>query len=452
MPKVKLTDTAVQKLKAPAKARVDYFDATLPGFGLRVAGPTPRNPEGRRSWMLFYRHGGEQRRLTLDPPYPAMGLAAARKRAGEALALLSEGKDPGAHKAAVKAEAARKPNTFENVVEDFIKRHLEGKRRAPRYIEETRRNFRNHVFPRWADRDIKSISRRDVIELLDTIVDHGTDVKGENGKKRHVDGGPIAANRVLAAVRALFNWALRRGLIENTPAALVERPGEETRRERVLSADELRTVWTATKTLGSPVGPFFRMVILLGQRREETAGMQWADLDLADATWTIPAERTKAGRLHIVPLPPTAVAILKGIPRKTFRSEKGKSELSPFVFTAGGQASISGYSAMKKRLDAIVAAEREATGRENVAPWTVHDLRRTVATEMGRIGVSRLTIGKVLNHSDRSVTGIYDRHSYLAEKRHALETWAAFLDGLVNTKTGNVVVVSHSAKVANAAE
>ena len=432
MPKVKLTDAAVQKLKAPPGGRAEYFDVTLPGFGLRVAGPTPRNPEGRRSWILFYRHGAAQRRLTLEPGYPAMGLAAARKRAGEALALLAEGHDPGAAKAAVKAEAARAPETIAHVSEEFIRRSLVQKNRAPRYIEETRRNFRNHVLPRWGTRDIKTITRRDIIELLDDIVDHGTDVRIEDGKKKHVAGGPICANRVLAAVRAMCSWAMRRGLIENTPAALVERPGEETRRERTLTADELRAIWPETAKLGAPVGQFFRIVMLLGQRREETATMRWADLDLDAATWIIPAEMTKAGRTHILPLPDLAIDVLRAIPRKTMRTAEGGMQPSPYVFTVGGASPISGYSVIKARLDRAVATSRAESGLDDVAPWTLHDLRRTAATEMGRLGVSRLVIGKVLNHADRSVTSIYDRHSYLAEKRHALEAWAAHLDALVN--------------------
>lgn len=442
MPTVKLTDAAVQRLKAPPGGRVEYFDATLPGFGVRVAGPTGRSPEGRKSWVLFYRHGGEQKRLTIEPGYPALSLADARKRAGEALALLSQGTDPGSAKAETKTAAARKPDTVENVVAEFIKRHLEGKRRAPRYIEETRRNFDNHVLPRWRDRDIGSITRRDVIDLLDAIVDSGTRVRGDDGKMRHVKGGPIAANRVLAAVRALLNWALRRGLIETTPAALVERPGEETRRERTLSADELRLIWPAAEGLGYPMGAFFRLVMLTGQRREEVATMAWADIDVDAKVWTIPAIVTKAGRVHAVPLAPAAMDLLRSIPRKSARNKAGLLAPSPHVFTMTGENAISGYSAGKKRLDAAVEKARLAAEIEKpFAPWTVHDLRRTCATEMGRLGVSRFTISKVLNHADRSVTGIYDRHSYLEEKRAALEVWADYLVGLTRSATANVVAL-----------
>jgi integrase len=344
------------------------------------------------------------------------------------------GQDPGAAKADARADAkaavARRPETIENVVDDFFKRHMDGKKRAPRYIEETRRNFENHVLPRWRGRDIKSITRRDVIELLDAVVDGGSKVKVEGGKTKLIKGGPIAANRVLAAVRSLFNWALRRGLIETTPAALVERPGEETQRERTLSTDELKAIMPAMKALGYPVGSYFQMVLLVGQRREEVATMSWDDIDLDEKVWTIPAEVTKAGRGHVVPLSPPAVALLKSLPRKSTKNKAGRLVPSPHVFTVSGDHPISGYSVAKKRLDAAVAEARKEAGLEPVPRWTVHDLRRTAATEMGRLGVSRFTIGRVLNHSDRSVTGIYDRHSYLEEKRAALESWAAYLDGL----------------------
>ncbi len=437
MPTVKLTDAAVQRFKAPPGGRVEYFDASLPGFGLRVAGPTGRSPEGRKSWVLFYRLGGEQRRLTLEPPYPALGLAAARKKAGDALSLVAEGKDPGEAKAERKAEAARKKDTFATVTEEFIRRSLEAKGRAPRYIEETRRNFTNHVLPRWGERDIKGITRRDVIELLDAIVDGGTEVKDAAGRKRTVPGGPICANRVLAAVRALFNWALRRGIIESTPAALVERPGEETQRERTLDADELRAVWEAAGTLGYPVGSFFRAALLTGQRREEVAGMRWADLDLQAGIWTIPAELTKAGRSHALPLSSAMLDLLAEVPR-----------IGAYVFTSSGNRPIAGYSVAKARLDRetarILAKGKEPKEGEeprNLAAWTIHDLRRTVATEMARLGVSRLVIGRVLNHADRSVTAIYDRHSYLPEKRHGLETWASQLVGLVEPAEGCVVAL-----------
>jgi integrase len=432
MPRLKLTDAAVQRLKAPPGGRIDYFDASLPGFALRVAGKTDRAPEGRRTWTLFYRYGGSQRRLTLEPPYPALGLAEARRKAGDALAMLSDGKDPGTAKADAKAAAARAPDTVDQVVDLFTRRHLEGRKRAQRYVQETRRNFSNHVLPRWGGRDICAITRRDVVELLDAVMDGGSIVKDETGKRRKVPGGPIAANRVLAAIRALFNFALKRGIIQSTPAALVDRPGAEITRNRVLTADEMRAIWRAAGELGYPFGQFFQLALITGQRRDEVARMRWVDLNLDEALWTLPPEATKAGRAHVVPLAPLAIQILAAMPRRAD---------SPFVFTTRKRASISGFSKAKLRIDNAVTKARDG---EALPPWTIHDLRRTAATEMARVGVSRFVIGRVLNHADRGVTGIYDRHSYLAEKRHALNAWAQYLGSLTQPLAVNVVALRWS--------
>jgi integrase len=421
MANIRLTDAAAQRLKAAPGKRVDYFDSAVAGLCLRVAGKT-RGSEGSRSWTLFYRFGGVQKRLTLGR-YPAMPLADARAAAIAAQAEISKGSDPAVTRAQARAEAAeaasRVPDTVGNVAELFIKRHLEAKYRAARYIKETRRILANHVLPKWRDRDIKTITRRDITELLDGIMDAGT---------------PIAANRTLAAIRVLFNFALRRGIIESTPVALVERPGEETRRERTLAADEIRAIWRAAEGLGYPFGPFFEITLLTGQRRDEVARLRWADLDLEAQLWILSAEVTKPGRTHVVPLAPLAVDILKDLPRQALRTDSGLRQ-SPWVFTTSG-APISGFSKAKTRLDQAIANARDG---QALARWRIHDIRRTTATELARLGVGRLIISKVLNHADRTVTGIYDRHAYLQEKRHALETWAQYLASLTGPPSANVM-------------
>jgi integrase len=441
MPTVALmTDAAVRRLKAPPGERVDYFDAAFPGHCLRITGaiderpPRPARP-ARRVWCWFYRFGGKQKRLTLGT-YPAMSLAESRAAVTQAQLQIRVGVDPAAVIQAGKERAARAPDTMANVVEQFIRLDLDRRKRAPRYIADTRRIFHNHVLPRWANRDIKSITRRDVIELLDAVVDAGTTVKGADGRRRKLPGGPIIANRTLAAVRALFNWALRRGMIESTPAAMVERPGEEVRRERTLTADEIRAVWSTASTMGYPFGVFFQLTLITGQRRDEVARMRWTDIDFSANLWTLDAEATKAGRTHVVPLAPLAIDILKTVPRIA-RITAGVTKHSPYVLTTAGDAPVSGFSKAKSRLDRAVASMRD----EALAPWTIHDLRRTAATEMGRLGVSRFIISKVLNHVDRTVTGIYDRHAYAEEKRHALETWAQYLAGLTEPLGANVVTL-----------
>ena len=432
MPKMKLTDAAIQRLKAPPGGRLEYFDATLPGFGLRISGPTARTPEGRRSWVLFYRVRGAQKRLTIDPPYPALTLADARKRAGDALDLVAKCIDP-AEKARTK-EPVKKPDTFRIVAEEFIKRGLEKRARAPAYVTETRRSFENHVLPRWGDRVLATITRRDVIEMLDDIAEHGTKRRTPAGEK-HAAGGPIAANRVLAAVRALFNWAIRRGITEINPCALVERPGHETPRERVLSADELRELWPQFQALGYPFGPFHLLALLTAQRRSEVAGMRWADVDLKAKTWTLSAADTKAARGHVVPLSDLAVSILQTLPRKALGPKA-----SPLVFTTDGETPISGFSRAKMRIDAAVAAVRRKTGAEPMPAWGVHDLRRTAATEMGRLGTPEFIIGRVLNHAAKGVTGtVYNRYEYLTEKRQAFDAWAERLQQIVEPSSGDRV-------------
>lgn len=400
MPKIKLTDAAVQRFKAAPGERIDYFDVTLPGFGLRVSGPTPRNPEGRKSWVLFYRFAGEQKRLTIEPSYPALGLRVARRRAGAALQKLSAGADPAADKAE-RAKPAPRPDTIERVIDEFMHRHMAGKDRAPNYQAGTRRNFDNHVLPRWRGREIRSITRRDVIELLDAVID---------------EGKPVAANRVRAALSKLFNWSVHRGIIDVSPVALVERPGAEKKRERALAPEEIRAVWNAVGSLGYPFGPFLRLTFATAQRREEIAHMRWADIDEAERTWTLSSEQTKANRAHVVPLSPLAIDVLAGCPR-----------LGTYVFTSRGDRPISGYSRAKRRVDQAIAKSRAP-----LDGWTIHDLRRTAATGMGRLGISRFAISRVLNHADGSVTGIYDRHEYLSEKRQALDAWGEYLGSLAS--------------------
>jgi integrase len=388
MPTVKLTDAAIQRIKVPDGARIDFFDATLPGFALRASGATKSTPQGRKTWTLHYRFGGTQKRLTLEPQYPALGLAAARRKAGDALAKLAEGSDPGAAKAEAKEKAARAPDTMANIVELYIRRGLEGRKKAPRYIEETRRNFTNHVLPRWGTRDIKSITRRDVIELLDAVMDGGTETKGADGKRRKLPGGPVSANRTLAAIRALFNFALSRDVITATPVARMQLPAEETPRDRTLTADEIRAIWAAADGLEYPFGPFFQLALVTGQRRAEVARMRWADLDLDDRIWTLPADVTKAGRTHIVPLALLAIEILQGLPRKNFTADR-VTKPTRYVFTTTGDLPISGFSKAKPRIDQAVAKARDGV---SPPPWTIHDLRRTAATEMGRLGAPEFII------------------------------------------------------------
>jgi integrase len=213
-------------------------------------------------------------------------------------------------------------------------------------------------------------------------------------------------------------------LLPTAPTAGVKAPAKETARERVLTDAELAAVWRAADALGPAARAFVRLLILTGQRRDEVAGLRWADVDLdaaGGAVWTLPREATKADRTHEVPLSAAAVAILAGLPRE------GEYVLS----TTGGRRPISGYSKVKARLDELAG----------VTGWRFHDLRRTAGTGLARLGVAVATISRVLNHTEGGVTKIYNRYGYLDEKRAALNRWAAHVEWLVAPAPDNVVAL-----------
>jgi integrase len=380
-------------------------------------------------FVFQYRTKARQQRrvaIGLHGPFTVDG---AREVAGDLYEAVRKGRDPADEQ---KTAAQRAPDRIESIVDEFMQRYMAGKERAQSYISDTRAIFDNHVLPRWRGREINTIARRDVIELLDVIVDAGK---------------PVAANRTLAAVRKLFNWALQRGIIDASPAALVEMPGAERKRERILGPDEIRVVWAACGELGYPFGHFFRMALATGQRREEVAQMRTADANGGEHIWTLSSEMTKASRAHVVPLTPLALAILgeaKEAATLLFAGgEDGDrpqdTQPSTYVFTTRGDRPISGYSKAKARLDRMVHDVRSEAGLPDLSPWTIHDLRRTVGTGLGKLGTSRFVIARVLNHADRTVTGIYDRHEYLDQKRHALEAWGQYLENLIAPLGANVV-------------
>ena len=445
MPKLKMTDAAVSKTTANPGERIDFFDAhpaaRQRGLVLRVTGSKDAGggPRVSRTWAVLCRVRGSTklRRFTIGD-YPGTSLAEARKQAGK---IVTEARWDGADPLRERKEEARKAeiagkDTVKAVVEAYLadlaqRPKKKGGMRAPRYIEETRRNFTNHVLPRWGTQNIHDIKKRDVGDLLEAVKSEGSKIKSEDGRRRTVPGGGIAANRTLAAVRAMFNYAARRGIIETSPATSVEPVGEEKARERALTDDEIRAVWIATGEMGYPFGAFFQLSLLLGQRRNETAGMRWGDLDLDKKIWTLPAETTKSAREHVMPLPPLAVDILKALPQKAYSVNRSVRP-SPFVFTTDGVRAISGFSKAKPALDRVIARARDG---EALPPWTIHDLRRTAATKMAQLGATEFVVGRVLNHAAAGVTGKhYNQYDYIAEKRTALEAWAKHVDCLVNPR------------------
>jgi integrase len=383
---MKLTAANIERMAA-TESRREVPDSILPGLYLVV------QPSGAKSFAVRYRHHGHTRKLTLGA-YPKLTLATARELARDAFKTIAKGKDPA-------SERRPEADTIAELVAQFLKSHV-ARNNRPRTAEETERIFNLHVLPKWRNRLASDITRRDVIELLDGIVEES----------------PIAANRTLAAVRKLFNWAIERDILSASPIAGVKPPAKENARDRVLSDQELAAIYRAASEIGWPFGPFIQMLALTGQRRNEVAGMQWSELDLKARVWTIPKERAKNAEGHTVPLSPQAVAIIEGLPRIAG---------SHYVFTTTGTSCISGFSKGKAELDAIV----------KLPAWRLHDLRRTVATGMARLGVDLPVIEKVLNHSSGSfagIVGVYQKHKFETEKRAALVAWAAHVVGLKRIK------------------
>ena len=281
-----LTDLLLRKLKS-GEERMEVWDAKLPGFGVRVS------PAGTKAFVLLYRFRGLPQRLTLGR-YPVLGLGEARELAKEALNQVARGIDPKQAKEELPATYL-----FGGVVDEFVRMHCSQRNRESTR-KETARILQHDFVSQWKRRDIRDIGRKDVLDVLDAIVERGS---------------PSGANHALAAIRKCFNWCVERGLIETSPCSAIKKPAKAEARERVLSDDELRSIWQATDVIGYPFGVLVQLLLLTAQRRNEVVGMRWQDVDLSSALWTIPGEHTKNGKPHLVPFSALALARLASVPR-----------------------------------------------------------------------------------------------------------------------------------------
>jgi integrase len=380
-----LTPRGITKLQ-PATAPYYVTDTVRRGLQLRVA------LDGSKSWSYRYRIGRRLRRLTLGDT-KTLDLAEARQRAKAAAKQVSNGIDP----AQVKAEQ-RTADTFEDLANEYIAKHAKTKKRS---WKEDQRMLNADLLPFWKHRLARDITRRDIRDRVEVIAERA----------------PISANRVVALLSKLFTFALDREIIDTSPAVKITRPGTEQKRDRVLTDEEIRTFWTTTEALDAPMRAFYRLRLLTAQRGLEVSTMRWEDLDLGAAWWTIPATVAKNKLSHRVPLAPTVVDLLKALPR---------TKHTKYVLDG----------ARGKRQQA------EAAATFGIPDFKGHDLRRTAASLMAGSGTPRLVISKILNHVETGVTAVYDRHSYDAEKKIALDQWARTLDGILTKKVGKKVVVA----------
>lgn len=468
-----LTPLTVRNTR-PAAIRREIADAGCKGLLLVV------QPSGARSWAFRYRFAGKPRKLTIGPVYngkdepatPAIDqantLAGARKLAFDAALQVAKGIDPAKAKQREK-EAARlraenselaDRDTVEAVARSFVRKHAMKNNRRRSWVETARliglrldpedpsnlvliepngnTPAGGEVLGRWRSRSIHEITRRDVRDLLDRII---------------ARGAPGAANHTLAAVRKMFSWAAEQDIIASSPCADLKPPSKTCSRDRVLSDDELQLVWRAAEVVGWPFGPIVQMLALTLQRRNEVAEISRDEIDVPGRSWIIPRTRVKNDQEHEVPLSPAALEILGALP------EIGQGSNGGLVYTMTGETPVSGFSRAKRRLDAAILqiqkADAAAAGRdpEQVKPlphWTLHDLRRTGASGMARLGIQLPIIEKVLNHTSGSfggVVGIYQRHSFSAEKRAALDAWSLHIERLLSgEKPENVVPLKQRAR------
>ena len=405
---MKLKAATVETLQATDK-RQEIPDDLCTGLYLVV------QPTGKKSWQVRYRHGGVHRRMTLAS-FPTLTLAAARVRAREVMAAASEGRDPAE---VVTAAKAPKPDDDRDKIKTLIgqydKRHLKGLKSG----DVVRRELDRFVVKEWGERDIHSITKRDVIDLLDGIADSGR---------------VVTANRVRAYLNKFLNWAVERDILPLSPATGVKPVAKEASRDRVLTDDEIRWFWQACEAEGFPWGPLGKVLLLTGQRLNEAA--QITDGEIRGDLWHLSADRTKNGRAHDVPLSDAVQEVLGAVERI-----EGKPG---FIFTTTGTTPVSGF--FKARAHLAEAMERLAAKERGEAVeiprWTFHDLRRTAATGMARLGIPVRVTEAVLNHisgTGGGIVAVYQRHDYADEKRQALEAWGRFVLSLVQGQSDNVV-------------
>lgn len=444
MPTALITKRTVDATQ-PGKGDLFLWDTKVPGFGVKVT------PAGSKVYVFQYRMAKPGAAKSVPARRMSIGKHGvftpdqARTRAKELAAIVKLGTDPqqdARDKIAAKEEAKQKADTkarldgelaFEKVAERWLEEYELDHRATS--VGQAKVSVRKYLTPKLRGRPMPHITKADLQAALDAIP----------AKQK------ASRQQVFAYASILWRWALERGDIDDNPVPSMAKPKVPKARDRVLADDELAAIWNATETLRAPLGAFYRLLMLTGQRREEVAGMTWAQVDRAAAQWTIPADKAKNGVAHIVPLAPVVVeeldrlALARQIVAKVEMPDAQSWPKVGPVISIRGKVPLSCFSQAKTALDAaVLKAPREVGALE---PWRVHDLRRTLATGLQRLGVRFEVTEAVLNHvsgARSGVAGIYQRHDWRDEKRAALEAWARHVAAIVtptDTEAENVVPI-----------
>jgi integrase len=404
---MRLTDAAVAALKMPAgKTEHFWWDESLPAFGIRARQETEQAPLSLR-WYVQYRAGGRQRRESLGD-VRKITLDAARKIARQRFAMVELGEDPAAKREQAKAAAAAQKLKLGLVAD----RYLAIKRGTlrPRSYQATERYLRNHWKGLRAE-PISAVKRVDVAAILQEIT---------------VAHGRVSAARARSNLSALFGWAMREGLCDANPVIATNDPGRGLpTRERILSDSEVKVIWESL--LDDSFGKIIKLLLLCGCRREEIGALRWSEIDSISGALIIPGERTKGGKALTLTLAPLALEILRSVPRRDGQE---------FVFGKAGRAGFNAWSYCTIALNNRIAAA--ATGRP-LPHWTIHDLRRTMRSGLGRLGIAPHIAELVIGHAQTGVQAIYDRYRYDAEIKAALAVWADHVIAIVEGRVAQVV-------------
>lgn len=381
--KLKFTDQWLKALKPNPNEEQHFGDVACKGLSLKLT------KKGVKSFSYTFRLGSKTGRVTLGQ-YPDLGLADARMQVEAMRRQVAAGIDPRHVKAEEKSQRER---TVAEMVTQFIERYAKPKNKSWRQAES---NLRLYLVSALGTKPVSAVKRGDIHAILDQLIKEGK--------------GP-SANRALAHMRKFFGWLVERDYLEHSPADHVKKPFTEKRRERVLNDQEIKAIWDASNYLSKPYRAWLRLSLLCGQREMETASIQRSKIE--DGLWYLSSNETKNKRENVLPLTRQAMAVIEEL-------MAGDGE---YLLTSGriGDVPINGFSKAKVQLDR----------HSGVSDWRLHDLRASVATNLGKLGYDRFTIKLVLNHKDTGVTAVYDRYTYLDEKREALQKWADRLDDII---------------------
>jgi integrase len=443
---MKLTERKIETLEIEGggKDRLVFDDAQR-GLAVRVTA------SGGRSYLCQYTLHGQKWRVPLGA-CSAVSLAKAREAAAVVMGDVAKGRNPVAERkeaaAAERARWARDRLTLRALIDDWHRLHLAGRR--PRYAQEAVRAL-HYAFADALDDAADELDRAAVVRSLDVLARRRARKAGTMGKPR----GTAITGRTAAYGRAAFAWALRRGVVNTNPFADLPVPKAVARRERVLSDEEIAEIWRAAAEAGEPYGSIVRMLLLTGQRRGEVSGMAWAEISADLTTWTMPGDRTKNGVPHVVPLSGLARDLLRRmLPEDATKADRAVAERrasGALAFPGLLGSPFAGWSKAKAALDKSIVDARAKAAAEagrtpsTLVPWSVHDLRRTVATGLQRLGIRLEVTEAVLNHisgTRAGIAGVYQRHDWASEKRAALEAWAAQVQAVIEGRIGSGNVVT----------